>query len=243
MDPLAVARCFTPLRRRRRSTQANEARYSYILIKYLINTERIQLPRTEQANRQIREETTEKILAAAREVFARKGNAAKMSDVASEAGISPGLAYHYFPSKDAIFLALVRQSIRPTDELLAIVQRIPGTPRDRLKRIVTSMLERRRKDPEFYRFFYQAANSDSLPTDLREQIERQGLFFREFMRGLIVEGQAKGEIANDDPDKLASALLACVDGLSRVAQLSPEEVEKQMPDAGILLRILGPEPR
>ena len=201
------------------------------------------LPRTEQANRQIREETKEKILAAAKEVFARKGKAAKMSDVASEAGVSPGLAYHYFPSKDAIFLALVRQSIRPADELLAIVQRIPGTPRDRLKLIVTAMLERRREDPEFYLFFYQAMTSDSLPTDLREQIERQSLFFREFMLGLIGEGQATGEIANDAPDKLVSALLACIDGLSRVAQLSPEDVEKQMPDAGIILRVLGPEPR
>jgi len=169
--------------------------------------------------------------------------AAKMADVASQAGVSPGLAYHYFPSKDAIFLALVRQLTRPADELLAIVQRIPGTPRDRLKRIVTAMLERRRKDPDFYQFFYQAMASDSLPADLREQIKEQSLSMRELMRGLIIEAQATGEIANDDPDKLASALLACVDGLSRVAQLSPEYVEKQMPDARIILRILGPEPK
>ena len=166
-----------------------------------------------------------------------------MADVASEAGVSPGLAYHYFPSKEAIFLALVRQSIRPTDELLAIVQRIPGTPRDRLKRIVIAMLERRRKDPEFYQFFYQAMTSDSLPVDLRERIKQQGLSMREIIRGLVVEGQAAGEVANDDPDKLVSALLACVDGLSRMLQLSSNNVEKQMPDAGIILRMLGPEPK
>ena len=201
------------------------------------------LPRTEQANRQIREETAEKILAAAREVFARKGKAAKMSDVASEAGVSPGLAYHYFPSKDAIFLALVRQLVRPKDELLAIVQRIPGTPRDRLERLVTAMVERRRADPEFYQFFYQAMASDSLPADLLEQLKQQSLFFRETMRGLVVEGQATGEIANDDPDKLVTALSACLDGLSRVAQLSPKEAAKQMPDAGMILRVLGPEPK
>jgi len=166
-----------------------------------------------------------------------------MSDVASEAGVSPGLAYHYFPSKDAIFLALVRQLVRPADELRAIVQRVPGTPRDRLKRIVTAMLERRREDPEFYQFMYQAMTSDGLPADLREQFKQQGLSMREIMRGLIVEGQATAEIANDDPDKLVSALLACVDGLSRIVQLSPGDVEKQMPNARMILRILGPEPR
>jgi hypothetical protein len=66
---------------------------------------------------------------------------------------------------------------------------------------------------------------------------------REIMRGLIVEGQATGGIVDDDPDKLVTALLACVDGISRVAQLSPGGVEKQMPDAGMILRILGPEPK
>ena len=166
-----------------------------------------------------------------------------MADVAREAGVSPGLAYHYFPSKDAIFSALVRQSIRPTDELVAIVERMPGTPRGRLERIVTAMLERRRKDPWFYQFFYQATTNEGLPADLREQIKRQGLSMREIIRGLIVEGQAAGEIAEGDPDRLASALLACVDGLSRIAQLSPEDVEKQMPDAGMILRILGLEPK
>jgi len=169
--------------------------------------------------------------------------AAKMSDVASEAGVSSGLAYHYFPSKEAIFLVLARQSVRPPEELRAIVQQMPGTPRDRLKRMLAGMLERRRKDPEFYQFFYQAMASDSLPADLREQIKEQGLSIREIMRGLVVEGQATGEIANDDPDKLVSGLLACVDGLSRMAELSPEDVEKQMPDAGIVLRILGPGPK
>ena len=166
-----------------------------------------------------------------------------MSDVAREAGVSPGLAYHYFPSKRAVFLALVRQSIRPADELLAIVQRIPGTPRDRLKQVVTAMLERRRENPDFYQFFYQAMASDSLPADLREQIKQQSLSMREVMRGLIVEGQATGEIDGDDPDKLVSALLACVDGLSRMVQLSSGNAEKQMPDAGIILRMLGPEPK
>jgi AcrR family transcriptional regulator len=176
-------------------------------------------------------------------VFARKGMAAKMSDVASEAGVSPGLAYHYFPSKDAIFIVLVRQLIRPAEELRAIVQQMPGTSSDRLKRLVTAMIERRRKDPGFFQFFYQAMASDSLPADLREQIEEQGLSIREIMRGLVVEGQATGEIASDDPDKLVTALLACLDGLSRVVQLSPQEAEKQMPDARMILRILGPEPR
>ena len=102
-----------------------------------------------------------------------------------------------------------------------------------MKRIVTGMLERRRKDPEFFQFFYQAITSDTIPADLREQVKQQGLSMREIIRGLVVEGQATGEIANDDPKRLVSALLACIDGLSRMVQLSPEDAEKQMPDAAL----------
>ena len=44
------------------------------------------------------------------------------------------------------------------------------------------------------------------------------------MRQLIVEGQATGEIAGDDPDQLMVALLASFDGLmKRASMLSPEE--------------------
>jgi AcrR family transcriptional regulator len=55
-----------------------------------------------------------KILTAAKKVFARKGMSAKMSEVATEARISQGLAYHYFPSKEAIFVALLRQMTDPS---------------------------------------------------------------------------------------------------------------------------------
>ena len=68
------------------------------------------MPRTEEANQQIREEQRTKILAAAAKVFARKGKAATMADVATETGISQGLAYRYFASKEEILTTLVKQT-------------------------------------------------------------------------------------------------------------------------------------
>src|SRR5229473_589037 len=51
------------------------------------------MPRPEEANQRIREEQRAKILDGARKVFARKGLAATMADVAAEAVVSQGLAY------------------------------------------------------------------------------------------------------------------------------------------------------
>ncbi|MCL6627892.1 MAG: TetR/AcrR family transcriptional regulator, partial [Alicyclobacillus shizuokensis] len=59
------------------------------------------MPRTEKVNQQIRDERKEQILAAAAEVFARNGYVGtRIDDIASAAGISKGLIYHYFGGKE-----------------------------------------------------------------------------------------------------------------------------------------------
>lgn len=199
------------------------------------------MPRTALVNKQIREETAERILEAAKEVFARKGMATKMSEIAAAAGVSPGLAYHYFPSKEAIFVALVRQMTVPVDDVRKRAEKILGPPLDKLCQIVSNMVQRRQRDPGFYQLLRQALSNDALPPDLRQALLSQGLAVHDIIRQLIVEGQARGEIANDSPDMLARAILACLDGLSGMALPSPEVIEKQMPDARIILRILRPD--
>lgn len=199
------------------------------------------MPRTASVNKQIREETIERILEAAEGVFARKGMAAKMSDLASAAGVSQGLAYHYFPSKESIFTALVRKLEQPEDEFRVAVRKISGTPLGRLTQITSAMIERRRRFPEFYRFLSRAVEEDSLPKDLRERLDSVGRLMRKTIRELIVEGQAAAEISQDDPNKLTLALLACLDGLSRMVRPGSLEAEREIPDAGIILRILRPD--
>ena len=199
------------------------------------------MPRTALVNKQIREETAEKILEAAKVVFARKGIAAKMSEIAAAAGVSPGLAYHYFPSKETIFVALVRQLTVSSDVVHKRAEKILGSPLDQLRQMVSNMVQRRQRDPGFYQLLRQALSSDALPPDLRHALLSQGLAVHDVIRRLIVEGQARGEIANDNPDTLARAILACLDGLSGMALPSSELVEKQMPDARIILRMLRPD--
>lgn len=164
-----------------------------------------------------------------------------MSEVAAAAGISQGLAYHYFPSKHAIFVALLRQMTPSSEELELTVQKIPGAPAVRLNRIISSMVERRRADPEFYQFFSQAMTDDSLPPDIRQDVYAQGLHVQELLRRLIVEGQATGEIAKDDPDELLQAVMACLDGLSRMAFSSAKRTGNHLPNARIILRMLRPD--
>jgi AcrR family transcriptional regulator len=54
----------------------------------------------------------ERILAAARVVFARQGGEAQIDDIARAAGVGVGTVYRHFPHKDALLGELVAQKFR-----------------------------------------------------------------------------------------------------------------------------------
>src|SRR5438093_3081946 len=80
----------------------------------------------------------EEIIQAALEVFADRGFAAtKLEDVARRAGVTKGTIYLYFENKEALFKALIRQTIVPViaqGEELA--KSFPGSARELFERLV-----------------------------------------------------------------------------------------------------------
>jgi AcrR family transcriptional regulator len=198
------------------------------------------MPRTQAANQRIREEQRAKILDSARKVFARKGMAATMADVAAEASVSQGLAYRYFASKEALFHELVEQSVQSGIAGIQRIPQMPGTPGERLSFLVSMAWEGRREHPEIYQLLYQVLGAEATSDDIRELIGRQGQTYQDVLRQLIVEGQATGEIAEGDPDQLVIVFLACLDGLSRRALRDPEWVKKHFPETEIILRLFKP---
>src|SRR5581483_9842348 len=71
----------------------------------------------------------ERILAAAERIFARHGFfAARVSEIAKEAGVADGTIYLYFKSKDDLLISLFEHRMRQVNALLsqAIADRPPG---------------------------------------------------------------------------------------------------------------------
>ncbi len=198
------------------------------------------MPRTEFANQQLREEQRTNILKAAREVFAQKGSSATMADIAEKAGVSQGLAYRYFASKDEIFLVLFKQVMDSAKEYDQIIRELPGTPAERFQKIVTRLLELRKERPGYYQQLYWMLSDKETPKEIRERVTRQGVAFRKEMRKLLVEGQKARMIANDDPDQLLEAIMGAMDGLWRRIAYDPESA-KNFPDPRIILRMLKPD--
>ncbi|MBM3549285.1 MAG: TetR/AcrR family transcriptional regulator [Alphaproteobacteria bacterium] len=81
------------------------------------------------------------LLAAALRVFSEKGfAAARLDDVAREAGVSKAALYLYFESKQAIFEALVRSAVLPNVERFErLVTEWRGSAADLLKNVVRAI--------------------------------------------------------------------------------------------------------
>ena|SRR5258705_2050207 len=80
----------------------------------------------------------EEIITAALEVFAERGfSATKLEDVARRAGVTKGTIYLYFANKEALFKALIRQTIVPVlAQGEAVAQSFTGSARDLFEKLV-----------------------------------------------------------------------------------------------------------
>src|SRR5262249_11528032 len=78
----------------------------------------------------------EEIVNAAPDVFAVRGFAAKkLEDIARRAGVTKGTIYLYFDGKEALFKALIRQTIVPViAQGEAIAQSFTGSARELFER-------------------------------------------------------------------------------------------------------------
>jgi len=80
----------------------------------------------------------DEIVAAALEVFVERGfAAAKLEDVARRAGVTKGTIYLYFENKEALFKAVVRETIVPViAKGEAIAQAFTGKARDLFEKLI-----------------------------------------------------------------------------------------------------------
>lgn len=136
-----------------------------------------------------KEDRPEEITAAAFEVFAEKGYAAaRVEEVARRAGVSKGLLYLYFKTKEALFKAVVRsvvirrvdallQMLEDTDltseafmrgPLLDFMKRVPGSP---IAIVIKLLIAEGQRHPDLVDFYWENVVSKGL-TAIQRFIQR-----------------------------------------------------------------------
>src|SRR5438270_4212939 len=81
------------------------------------------------------------LLDAAVRVFARKGfHAARVGDIAEEAGVAHGLLYHYFRSKEEVLETIFRETWTRLVEQTARIEESGAPLREQIRRFATIFL-------------------------------------------------------------------------------------------------------
>lgn len=172
------------------------------------------MPRIARAQaEQAIDERKEQIKKAALKIFAEKGLAGtKMSMIAEEAGISQGLSYRYFESKDEIFALLVEEAIEESQNAIRDINQLPGSPLEQLRAFTLRLLDENHKS--FFLLVQQALTSEGVPRKAREAIERYSPQDTiEQMIPIFERGQQEGQFAAGDAKKRLILFLSVVNGL------------------------------
>lgn len=163
-------------------------------------------PRTAQQNKEIRQQTREQIIDAAFELFANEGySKTSISAVAKKAGISKGLIYHYFNSKQSILEAIFDQLVALGDQMMNFPDGY--SPAKKIKQTLEQTFQFIEKETGMGRLMISLALQpdvfDSLKPKLDKVQERQILMFKEIM----------WDLGRSEPELEAYQLGAMMDGI------------------------------
>jgi len=144
-------------------------------------------------------ERRQQILRAASECFGTRGFAGTTTrDVAAAVGITEAALYRYFPSKDAIYAAILDARLStpsPVDAVEALAA--GGDDRAVFGGLLRALLASLSEDPSFIRLlFYSALEGHELAKSFREQrIQR----LREFLQDYVARRIREGAFREVDP--------------------------------------------
>jgi AcrR family transcriptional regulator len=172
-----------------------------------------------------KERRREQILKAGLDEFALKGlAAAKVADIAKAADMSVGLLFHYFDSKERLYMELVKNGIERSTAMLEYGDGEPLLFFERISRTILGGMNS--FTAKMFMLMSAAADSDILPEKLRTQIREENL---RHTAAVVRLGQTKGTIRMGEPLALSSAFWGAILGACQIALRNPD-YPKPSPD-------------
>jgi AcrR family transcriptional regulator len=170
---------------------------------YQSKKERYMSPRTAEANEAIHEDRRGQLLDAALSVFVERGFAGtRMQEIAERAKLSYGLVYHYFPSKEAIFSALVDLALGAAESLIGSLSP-DSSPEDFGSFVGYAIAD---PSPSFFALIIEALTKEGVPPELESRARKVVLGIRDSFAKVLPSPEAGGE-ASTRAEGLVAILL------------------------------------
>lgn len=173
-------------------------------------------PRNELLNRQMRDEACARITRAALEVFAEYGYfGTTMEQIMKASGLSKGLVYHYFPSKEKVFFHLIDTALEISAAAWQPALDHPGTAWQKIQKLSVQLVNVSFTEESllYSRLILQSITHGKGIPGLGQYIFEHAPHFQSLPM-LIAEAQQAGDLPPGDPGVLTSKYFALFHGLT-----------------------------
>jgi AcrR family transcriptional regulator len=155
------------------------------------------------------------IVAAARKSFSRKGyDAATVDDIAEAAGVSKGLIYHYFRSKEDILVATAEAWVDTFEEYMSRLAMAGDTASSKLRAVQRLHMEETIREWDFVLVQAEFWSELLRRPEIARRYARMFRNARSLLATIIEQGIADGEFRPVAAKEVASLMMAMIDGLT-----------------------------
>ena len=176
------------------------------------------MARTAAQNKRIRDAKRELILTTALNLFSLKGYySTRIQDIAETADISQGLMYYYYPSKEAVYIDLVNDSLERINETARYVREMArpyGAKIMYALKILFKTIESSYRFRQTCRMIAQAAYQADISDEARATLDKKRDIAYRIMAEIFRKGQAEGSVVDGDPMELSILFWTSVNGLA-----------------------------
>ena len=173
------------------------------------------MPRSKESFDAMRQNTRQRIEAAALSLFARKGLSVTVSEIAKAAGISQGLLYSHFPSKDALITELVQQATGISSQSVEALSKFDFPATEKIKQMtamMSLMFAEAFEAINYFMFMVQVGMSGA-PMNVLAIYPEDSPNPVDGLANIIAQGQLEGSVVSGDPLQLATIYWATIQGL------------------------------
>src|SRR5271167_3231479 len=179
---------------------------------------------------QSRANTRERLLQAARSVFARSGfHGASVEEVASEAGFSTGALYSNFSGKEDLFLVLMEREINAHAREISDAVRARDSMDERATGGARQWMIMIEREPEVLLLFMEFWAYGVRDARVRPKVAAQFARVRELLTRLIADGVREFDLELDiAAEQLAVVIDALADGIARQKLADPDAIPDEL---------------